>query len=87
MGPQYIGIKSYNNLQSNIKQLFRNNNQLMKALLHFLQLHSFYDIFKEIKFLNNLFYLNIYIYILCEHLRFLYLYCFITTLLLCLIKN
>lgn len=43
-GPQYFGIKIYNSLPSKIKQLSRNKNRFKKALLQFLQLHSFYGI-------------------------------------------
>jgi hypothetical protein len=43
-GPHYFGIKVYNSLPSNIKQLSSNKKQFKKALLHFLHLHLFYDI-------------------------------------------
>jgi hypothetical protein len=43
-GPQYFGIKAYNNLPDNIKLLSWNKNQFKKALLQVLHLHSFYDI-------------------------------------------
>jgi hypothetical protein len=49
-GPQYFGVKVYNNLPGNIKQLSSNKNQFKKALLQFLYLHSFYSI--EEFFLN-----------------------------------
>jgi hypothetical protein len=42
-GPQYLGIKVYNSLPSNIKQLSRNKNKFEKALLLFFHLHSFYN--------------------------------------------
>jgi hypothetical protein len=44
MGLQYIGLKIYNSLPGNVKQLSRNKNQFKKALLQFLQSHSFYGI-------------------------------------------
>jgi hypothetical protein len=43
-GPQYLGIKVYNSLPSDIKQLSRNKKQFKNALLQFLPLHLFYDI-------------------------------------------
>jgi hypothetical protein len=43
-GPQYFGIKVYNNLPGKIKQLSSNKNQFKKTLLQFLYLHSFYSI-------------------------------------------
>jgi hypothetical protein len=44
-GPQYLGIKVYNSLPNNIKQLSRNKNtnKFNKALLQFLHLHTFYN--------------------------------------------
>jgi hypothetical protein len=42
-GPQYFGVKVYNNLPGNIKQLSSNKNQFRKALLQFLHLQSFYS--------------------------------------------
>jgi hypothetical protein len=43
-GPQYFGVKVYNNLPGSIKQLSSDKNQFRKALLQFLYLHSFYSI-------------------------------------------
>jgi hypothetical protein len=43
-GPQYLGIKVYNSLPGDIKQLSRNKKQFKNALLQFLHLHLFYDI-------------------------------------------
>jgi hypothetical protein len=37
-GPQYFGIKVYNNIPDNIKQLSGNKNQFKKAVLQFLYL-------------------------------------------------
>jgi hypothetical protein len=42
-GPQYLGIRVYNGLPSNIKQLSRNKNKFEKALIQFFHLHSFYN--------------------------------------------
>jgi hypothetical protein len=49
-GPQYTGIKVYNNLPDNIKQLSSNKSQSKKALLQFLYLHSFYSIKEFFKY-------------------------------------
>jgi hypothetical protein len=49
-GPQYTGIKVYNNLPDNIKQLSSNKSQFKKALLQFLYLHSFYSIEEFFKY-------------------------------------
>jgi hypothetical protein len=38
-GPQYFGIKVFNSLPSNIKQLSTNKNQFNNGLLQFLHLH------------------------------------------------
>jgi hypothetical protein len=43
-GSQYVGIKVYNSLPHNMKQLSGNKNQFKKELLQFLHLHSFYSI-------------------------------------------
>jgi hypothetical protein len=43
-GPKHFGIKVYNNLPDNIKQLSGNKNQFKKVLLQFLHLHSFHSI-------------------------------------------
>jgi hypothetical protein len=40
-GPQYFGIKVYNSLPSNIKQLSSNKEQFKKALLQFLSSFTF----------------------------------------------
>jgi hypothetical protein len=42
-GSQYFGIKVYNSLPGNIKQLSKSKNQFKKASLQFLHLHSFYN--------------------------------------------
>jgi hypothetical protein len=49
-GPQYTGIKVYNNLPDNIKQLSSNKSQFKKALLQFLYLHSFYSVKEFFKY-------------------------------------
>jgi hypothetical protein len=38
-GSQYFGIKVYNSLPGNIKQLSKRKSQFKKALLQFLHLH------------------------------------------------
>jgi hypothetical protein len=38
-GPQYLGIKVYNSLPSDIKQMSKNKKQFKKALIQFLNLH------------------------------------------------
>jgi hypothetical protein len=43
-GLLYFGIKVYNSLPGNIKQLSRNKNKFKKVLLQFLHSQSFYDI-------------------------------------------
>ena len=42
-GTQFIGIKIFNNLPINIKQLYGNINLFKKTLLQFLYPHSFYS--------------------------------------------
>jgi hypothetical protein len=42
-GSQYFGIKVYDNLPDNIKQLSGNKNQFKKAVLQFLYLYSLYS--------------------------------------------
>jgi hypothetical protein len=42
-GSQYFGIKVYNSLPSNIKQMSKSKNQFKKALLQFLHLHAYYN--------------------------------------------
>jgi hypothetical protein len=42
-GPQYLGIKVYSSLPSDVKLLSKNKKQFKKALLQFLHLHLFYD--------------------------------------------
>jgi hypothetical protein len=49
-GTQYIGIKIFNNLPINIKQLYGNINLFKKTLLQFLYLHSFYSIDEFLKY-------------------------------------
>jgi hypothetical protein len=43
-GSEFMGIKVYNNLPGNIKLLSNNKQIFRKALLLFLQLHSFYSV-------------------------------------------
>jgi hypothetical protein len=43
-GLYYAGIKVYNNLPGNIKQLSNNKKEFKEALLLFLYFHSFYNI-------------------------------------------
>jgi hypothetical protein len=43
-GRQYFGIKVYNSLPGNIKQLSGNKIQFKKVLLQFLYSHAFYNI-------------------------------------------
>jgi hypothetical protein len=52
-GTQFIGIKIFNNLPNNIKQLYGNINLFKKTLLQFLYLHSFYSIDEFFKYKNN----------------------------------
>jgi hypothetical protein len=52
-GTQFIGIKIFNNLPNNIKQLYGNINLFKKALLQFLYLHSFYSIDEFFKYKDN----------------------------------
>jgi hypothetical protein len=52
-GPQYFGIKMYNNLADNIKQLSGNKNQFKKAVLQFLYLYSFYSMEEFLKYKDN----------------------------------
>jgi hypothetical protein len=54
-GTQFIGIKIFNNLPNNIKQLYGNINLFKKTLLQFLYLHSFYSIDEFFKYKDNLF--------------------------------
>ena len=49
-GTQFIGIKLFNNLPINIKQLYGNINLFKKTLLQFLYLHSFYSIDEFFKY-------------------------------------
>jgi hypothetical protein len=43
-GPEFMGIKVYNNLPGNIKLSSNNKKVFRKALLLFLQFHSFYSV-------------------------------------------
>jgi hypothetical protein len=43
-GPEFMGIKVYNNLPGNIKLLSNNKKVFGKALLLFIQFHSFYSV-------------------------------------------
>jgi hypothetical protein len=43
-GPEFFGIKVYNNLPGSIKQLSNNKNKFKEALLHYLCIHSFYSV-------------------------------------------
>jgi hypothetical protein len=43
-GPEFFGIKIYNNLPGSIKQLSNNKNKFKEALLHFLCINSFYSV-------------------------------------------
>jgi hypothetical protein len=43
-GTEFMGIKVYNNLPGNIKLLSNNKKVFRKALLLFLQFHSFYSV-------------------------------------------
>jgi hypothetical protein len=43
-GPEFFGIKVYNNLPGSIKQLSNNKKKFREALLLFLYFHSFYNI-------------------------------------------
>jgi hypothetical protein len=52
-GPQYFGIKVYNNLPDNIKQLSGNKNQFKKAVLQCLYLYSFYSMEEFFKYKDN----------------------------------
>jgi hypothetical protein len=52
-GPQYFGIKVYNNLPDNIKQLPGNKNQFKKAVLQFLYLYSFYSMEEFFNYKDN----------------------------------
>jgi hypothetical protein len=49
-GSQYMGIKVYNSLPHNMKQLSGNKNQFKKELLQFLHLHSFHSIEEFFKY-------------------------------------
>jgi hypothetical protein len=43
-GPEFFGMKVYNNLPGRIKQLLNNKRKFKTALLHFLYIHSFYSV-------------------------------------------
>jgi hypothetical protein len=49
-GSKYSGIKVYNNLPDNIKQLSGNKNHFKKAVLQFLHLYSFYSMEEFFKY-------------------------------------
>jgi hypothetical protein len=42
-GPEFFGIKVYNNLSGRIKQLSNNKKKFREVLLLFLYFHSFYN--------------------------------------------
>jgi hypothetical protein len=54
-GSQYFGIKVYNVLPDNIKQLSKSNTQFKKALLQFLHLHSFHNMIGFFNYRENIF--------------------------------
>jgi hypothetical protein len=43
-GPEFFGIKVYNNLPGRIKQLLNNKRTFKTVLLHFLYIYSFYSV-------------------------------------------
>jgi hypothetical protein len=49
-GPYYSGIKVFNNLPSQIKDLSHNRNQFKRALKKFLYLHSFYTLDEDFNY-------------------------------------
>lgn len=57
-GTQFIGIKMFNNLPNNIKQLHGNVNLFKKTLRHFLHFHSFYSIDEFFKYKDNNFHIE-----------------------------
>jgi hypothetical protein len=54
-GSQYFGMKVYDCLPGNTKQLSKSKTQFKKALLQFLHLHAFYNMNEFFNFRENLF--------------------------------